>query len=45
MEMRGAPVASAIEIFFCYAREDEELLKGLEKQLHALKLQGSSKDL
>lgn len=33
-------MASAIEIFFCYAREDEELLKGLEKQLHALKLQG-----
>ena len=33
-------MASAIEIFFCYAREDEELLKGPEKQLHALKLQG-----
>jgi tetratricopeptide (TPR) repeat protein len=33
-------MASIIEIFFCYAREDEELLKGLEKQLYALKLQG-----
>lgn len=30
----------AIEIFFCYAREDEELRKGLEKQLRALKRQG-----
>jgi hypothetical protein len=30
----------AVEIFFCYAREDEELRKGLEKQLRALKRQG-----
>ncbi len=33
-------MASTIEIFFCYAREDEELRKGLEKQLRALKRQG-----
>lgn len=30
----------AVEIFFCYAREDEELRKRLEKQLRALKRQG-----
>ncbi len=30
----------SIEIFFCYAREDENLRKGLEKQLRALKRQG-----
>jgi WD40 repeat protein len=29
-----------VEIFFCYAREDEDLRKGLEKQLRALKRQG-----
>ena len=29
-----------VEIFFCYAREDEELRKKLEKQLRALKRQG-----
>src|SRR5438067_1035208 len=29
-----------IEIFLCYAHEDEELRKGLEKQLRALKRQG-----
>ena len=28
------------EIFFCYAREDEELRQGLEKQLRALRRQG-----
>jgi hypothetical protein len=33
-------MASTIEIFFCYAREDEELREGLEKQLRALKRQG-----
>src|ERR1051326_2313187 len=33
-------MASAIEIFFCYAREDEELLKELEKHLQPLKRQG-----
>ncbi len=33
-------MASAIEIFFCYAREDEILRQGLEKQLRALKRQG-----
>jgi hypothetical protein len=31
---------ASIEIFFCYAREDEDLRKGLEKQLRALKRQG-----
>ena len=30
----------AVEIFFCYAHEDEELRKGLEKQLRALRRQG-----
>src|SRR5437867_3843852 len=30
----------SIEIFFCYAREDEELRQGLEKQLKALQRQG-----
>jgi TIR domain-containing protein len=30
----------AVEIFFCYAREDEKLRKGFEKQLRALKRQG-----
>src|SRR6266699_1397276 len=30
----------SIEIFFCYAREDEELRQGLEKQLQALRRQG-----
>ena len=29
-----------VEIFFCYAREDEEHRKGLEKHLQALKRQG-----
>ena len=29
-----------IEIFFCYAREDEVLRQGLEKQLRALRRQG-----
>jgi len=29
-----------VEIFFCYAREDEELRQGLVKQLTALKRQG-----
>jgi integrase len=29
-----------LEIFFCYAREDEELRQGLEKQLRALRRQG-----
>jgi tetratricopeptide (TPR) repeat protein len=29
-----------IEIFFCYAREDEVLLQGLEKQLKVLRRQG-----
>jgi tetratricopeptide (TPR) repeat protein len=29
-----------VEIFFCYAREDEEFRKGLEKQLRVLKRQG-----
>ena len=29
-----------VEIFFCYAREDEDLRNGLEKQLRALKRQG-----
>src|SRR4051794_25298938 len=29
-----------INIFCCYAREDEELLRGLEKQLRVLKRQG-----
>src|SRR6266516_2584179 len=29
----------SIEIFFCYAREDEELRQGLEKQLKALQRQ------
>lgn len=33
-------MASTIEIFFCYAREDERLRQGLEKQLRALKRQG-----
>ena len=33
-------MSSRIEIFFCYAHEDEELLKGLAKQLQALKRQG-----
>lgn len=30
----------SIKIFFCYAREDEILRKGLEKQLRALMRQG-----
>src|SRR5205809_6123317 len=30
----------SIEIFFCYAREDEVLRQGLEKQLRALRRQG-----
>ena len=30
----------SVEIFFCYAREDEVLRQGLEKQLRALKRQG-----
>ena len=30
----------SIEIFLCYAREDEELLKGLEKHLRVLQRQG-----
>ncbi|MBA2680669.1 MAG: TIR domain-containing protein [Ktedonobacteraceae bacterium] len=30
----------SIEIFFCYAREDEELRQGLEKQLRSLRRQG-----
>src|SRR5947208_8297666 len=30
----------SIEIFFCYAREDEDLCQGLEKQLRALRRQG-----
>ncbi len=30
----------SVEIFFCYAREDEALRQGLEKQLRALKRQG-----
>src|SRR5947209_3524509 len=29
-----------LEIFFCYAREDETLRQGLEKQLRALRRQG-----
>src|SRR5205823_14792646 len=33
-------MASSIEIFFCYAREDERLRQGLEKQLRALRRQG-----
>jgi tetratricopeptide (TPR) repeat protein len=33
-------MASMIELFICYAREDEELRKGLEKQLRALRRQG-----
>src|SRR6266571_8973738 len=33
-------MASAIEIFFCYAREDEPLRIGLEKQLKVLRRQG-----
>ena len=28
--------SQTIELFLCYAREDEELRKGLEKQLQAL---------
>ena len=30
----------SVEVFFCYAREDEALRQGLEKQLRALRRQG-----
>ncbi len=33
-------MSQSVEIFFCYAREDELLRQGLEKQLKALKRQG-----
>ena len=35
----GAEPTDTIEIFICYAREDEEYRKGLEKQLRVLKRQ------
>ncbi len=33
-------MSKSVEIFFCYAREDEVLRQGLEKQLRALRRQG-----
>ncbi len=33
-------MSKSLEIFFCYAREDELLRQGLEKQLRALRRQG-----
>ncbi len=33
-------MSKPIEIFLCYAREDEALRQGLEKQLRALRRQG-----
>jgi TIR domain len=34
------PTINKVEIFFCYAREDEELRQSLEKQLRTLQRHG-----